>query len=134
MGDRTPSPEERISDPWWKDVIIYAVDVERFCDSNGDGQGDFKGLTSKLPYLADLGITCLWIVPFYPSSNRDNGYDITDYLRVDTRYGLFEDFLECLHTAGEFGIRIIVDHASPDAWMRRSQRSKGRGRGVGSAH
>jgi maltose alpha-D-glucosyltransferase / alpha-amylase len=109
MGETAPSPEERISDPWWKDVIIYAVDVERFCDSDGDGQGDFKGLTSKLSYLAELGVTCLWILPFYPSSDRDNGYDITDYLRVDSRYGLFEDFLECLHTAGEYGIRIIVD-------------------------
>lgn len=109
MVDGVPLPEERISQPWWKDVIIYAVDVERFCDSNGDGQGDFKGLTSKLPYLADLGVTCLWILPFYPSSHRDNGYDVTDYLRVDPRYGIFEDFLECLHKAGEFGMRVIVD-------------------------
>jgi maltose alpha-D-glucosyltransferase / alpha-amylase len=109
MIDGVPSPEERVSDPWWKDVIIYAVDVERFYDSDGDGQGDFKGLTSKLPYLADLGVTCLWILPFYPSSDRDNGYDITDYLRVDTRYGVFADFLDCLHKAGEFGMRVIID-------------------------
>jgi maltose alpha-D-glucosyltransferase / alpha-amylase len=94
---------------WWKDAIIYAVDVERFYDSDGDGHGDFKGLTSKLPYLADLGVTCLWILPFYPSSHRDNGYDITDYLRLDPRYGLFPDFLECLHKAGEYGIRVIID-------------------------
>ena len=96
-------------DHWWKDAIIYAVDVERFCDSDGDGTGDFKGLESKLPYLADLGVTCLWLLPFYPSSNRDNGYDITDYLRVDSRHGQFEDFLDCLHKAGEHGIRIVVD-------------------------
>ena len=96
-------------DQWWKDAIIYAVDVERFCDSNGDGVGDFKGLQSKLPYLADLGVTCLWLLPFYPSSNRDNGYDITDYFRVDSRHGLFEDFVDCLHAAGEQGIRVVVD-------------------------
>ncbi|HEX2138375.1 MAG TPA: alpha-amylase family protein [Woeseiaceae bacterium] len=96
-------------DHWWKDAVIYAVDVERFCDSNGDGFGDFKGLESKLPYLADLGVTCLWLLPFYPSSNRDNGYDITDYLRIDTRHGVFGDFIDCLHKAGEHGIRVVVD-------------------------
>ncbi|WEX09536.1 alpha-amylase family protein [Chelativorans sp. AA-79] len=94
---------------WWKDAVIYAVDVERFFDSDGDGIGDFKGLASKLGYISDLGVTCIWLMPFYPSSGRDNGYDITDYLRVDTRFGLFEDFLEFVHRAGEYGIRIVVD-------------------------
>jgi maltose alpha-D-glucosyltransferase / alpha-amylase len=120
---------------WWKDAIMYAVDVERFCDSDGDGVGDFKGLTSKLPYLADLGVTCLWILPFYPSTDRDNGYDITDYLRVDSRHGLFEDFLECLHKAGEQGIRVVIDlvaeHTSDQhPWFQAARRSaKSRYRG-----
>ena len=98
-----------MTDFWWKNAIIYAVDIERFCDGDGDGVGDFKGLTSKLPYLADLGVTCIWMLPFYPSTDRDNGYDITDYNRVDSRYGQFEDFLDFIRGAGEQGIRVIVD-------------------------
>ncbi|WP_338531905.1 alpha-amylase family glycosyl hydrolase [Nitratireductor thuwali] len=94
---------------WWKNAVIYTVDVERFCDSNGDGIGDFKGLTSKLSHVAELGATCIWLLPFFPSLGRDNGYDVTDYLRVDSRYGVFSDFLEFVHRAGEHGIRIIVD-------------------------
>ena len=94
---------------WWKNAVIYGVDVERFCDSNGDGIGDFQGLISKLPYLADLGVTCIWMLPFFPSSDRDNGYDVTDYFRVDTKYGLFEHFQSFLHRAGERGMRVIVD-------------------------
>jgi maltose alpha-D-glucosyltransferase / alpha-amylase len=96
-------------DYWWKNAIIYAIDVERFCDGNGDGCGDFEGLTSKVPYLSDLGITCIWLLPFYPSSDRDNGYDIVDYFRVDPRYGQFEDFLKFVRVAGEQSIRIIID-------------------------
>lgn len=109
MAEDVSVPEAGVSHLWWKDAIIYAVDVEHFCDSDGDGRGDFKGLTSKLSYLAELGVTCLWLLPFYPSSHRDNGYDITDYLRVDSRHGIFGDFLECLHQAGEYGIRVIID-------------------------
>ncbi|WP_011582995.1 MULTISPECIES: alpha-amylase family protein [Chelativorans] len=98
-----------MKDYWWKDAIVYAVDVERFCDSDGDGVGDFKGLTSKLDYIAELGVTCIWLLPFYPSTGEDNGYSITDYLRVDSRFGLFQDFLEFIHRAGEHGIRVVVD-------------------------
>ncbi|WP_137388733.1 alpha-amylase family protein [Rhodoligotrophos defluvii] len=94
---------------WWKDAIIYGIDVERFHDGNGDGIGDFQGLISKLDYIADLGVTCVWLLPFYPSNNRDNGYDITDYFRVHTRYGTFEDFLAFVRRAGELGLRVILD-------------------------
>jgi maltose alpha-D-glucosyltransferase / alpha-amylase len=94
---------------WWKNAIIYGVDVERFYDGNGDGVGDFPGLTSKVHYLSELGVTCIWLLPFFPSTDRDNGYDITDYFRIDTRYGVFEDFLEFVSRAGEQGIRIIID-------------------------
>ncbi|RCS25746.1 alpha-amylase [Phyllobacterium salinisoli] len=98
-----------MNDLWWKDAVIYAVDVERFCDGNGDGVGDFKGLTSRLSYIADLGVTCIWLLPFYPSAGDDNGYCITDYFRVDTRFGLFGDFLDFVQQAGEHGIRVVVD-------------------------
>ncbi|WP_028034500.1 alpha-amylase family protein [Chelativorans sp. J32] len=98
-----------MSDYWWKNAVVYAVDVERFCDSDDDGIGDFKGLTSKLDYIAELGVTCIWLLPFYPSFGQDNGYSITDYLRVDTRFGVFEDFLDFIHRAGEHGIRVVVD-------------------------
>lgn len=94
---------------WWKNAVIYAVDVGRFFDSAGDGIGDFRGLTEKLPYIAGLGTTCLWLLPFFPSTERDNGYDVTDYMRVDPRQGTFEDFLTFVQRAGELSIRIIID-------------------------
>jgi maltose alpha-D-glucosyltransferase / alpha-amylase len=70
-------------DLWWKNTVIYCVDVELFCDSNGDGVGDFPGLTDKVDYLAGLGVTCIWLMPFYPTPNKDNGYDISDFYGVD---------------------------------------------------
>ncbi|WP_306754354.1 alpha-amylase family glycosyl hydrolase [Paracoccus actinidiae] len=94
---------------WWKNTVIYGVDVERFCDGNGDGIGDFTGLTDKLDHLARLGVTCIWLLPFHPSTNRDNGYDITDYLQVNPRYGTFDDFLAFVTGAGARGIRVILD-------------------------
>lgn len=94
---------------WWQDAIIYAVDVERFYDSNDDGIGDFPGLTARLDYIAGLGVTCVWLLPFYESTNRDNGYDITGYFSVDPRYGTLDDFIAFIHQAGELGIRVIVD-------------------------
>src|SRR5919199_1168376 len=94
---------------WWKNAIIYGVDVERYFDGNGDGIGDFPGLTAKLPHIASLGATCIWLLPFFPSTHRDNGYDVSDYYRVDPRHGSFEDFLRFVRAAGEYGIRIIID-------------------------
>ncbi len=94
---------------WYKNAIIYSLDVETFLDSDGDGIGDFQGLTKRLDYLAGLGITCLWLLPFYPSPNRDNGYDIMDYYNVDPRLGTLGDFVEFMHEAGERGIRVIID-------------------------
>lgn len=116
-------------DDWWKNAVFYAVDVERFCDGNGDGVGDFPGLASKLPYLADLGVTCLWLLPFYPSTNRDNGYDVTDYFAVDPRYGSFDDFIAFIRAAGEQGIRIITDlvvqHTSIEhPWFRSARHDR----------
>ncbi|MBW4681287.1 MAG: alpha-amylase family protein [Microcoleus vaginatus WJT46-NPBG5] len=94
---------------WYKNAIIYSLDVETFMDSNGDGVGDFTGLTNRLDYLSGLGITCLWLLPFYPSPNRDNGYDVMDYYNVDPRLGNLGDFVEFMHEAKERGIRVIID-------------------------
>ncbi|MBM0744810.1 alpha-glucosidase C-terminal domain-containing protein (plasmid) [Phormidium sp. CLA17] len=94
---------------WYKDAIIYSLDVETFMDGNGDGVGDFVGLTQRLNYLAGSGITCLWLLPFYPSPNRDNGYDVMDYYNVDPRLGTLGDFVEFMHRARERGIRVLID-------------------------
>src|SRR5690349_11878285 len=77
---------------WYKDAIIYQLHVRTFCDSNGDGIGDFPGLTSRLDYLQELGITAIWLLPFFPSPLRDDGYDIADYTAVHPNYGTLEDF------------------------------------------
>lgn len=94
---------------WYKNAIVYSLDVETFMDSNGDGIGDFPGLTQRLDYLAGLGITCLWLHPFYPSPNRDDGYDVMDYYNVDPCLGTLGDFVEFMHEARERGIRVLID-------------------------
>ncbi|MDP8905635.1 MAG: alpha-amylase family protein [Chloroflexota bacterium] len=105
-------------DLWYKDAIIYCLDVDRFRDGNGDGIGDFRGLKERLTYIAGLGFTCVWLLPFYPSPNRDNGYDVKDYYTVDPALGTLGDFVEFMHLARERGLRVIVDlvvnHTSKD--------------------
>jgi trehalose synthase len=96
-------------DLWWKNAIIYCVDVELFADGNGDGVGDFPGLLDKVDYLAGLGVTCLWLMPFYPTPNKDNGYDISDFYGVDPRLGTLGDLVDLLRAARERGIRVIAD-------------------------
>ena len=91
--------DKATSDLWWKNAVIYCLDVELFADGNGDGVGDFPGLTDRIDYLAGLGVTCLWLMPFYPTPNRDNGYDIADYYGVDPRLGSLGDVVELLRTA-----------------------------------
>ncbi|PYQ75102.1 MAG: hypothetical protein DMG01_19300 [Acidobacteria bacterium] len=73
--------------PWYKNAVFYCLDVETFCDADGDGVGDFLGLGRKLPYLAELGVDCVWLMPFYATANRDDGYDVTDHCAVDPRLG-----------------------------------------------
>ncbi|MDN3494905.1 alpha-amylase family protein [Planococcus sp. APC 4015] len=97
------------SDVWWKTAVIYCLDVETFMDGNGDGIGDFSGLGRRIDYLADLGVTCLWLMPFYPTPDRDDGYDITDFYGVDPRLGNHGDFVEVVRTARDRGMRVIVD-------------------------
>jgi maltose alpha-D-glucosyltransferase / alpha-amylase len=98
-----------IDDLWYKNAIIYCLDVEKYVDSNGDGIGDFAGLTRRLDYLAGLGITCVWLQPFYPSPNRDNGYDVSDYYGVHPKHGTLGEFVEFMNHAEQIGLRVIVD-------------------------
>jgi trehalose synthase len=102
----------RTSDVWWKNAIFYCLDVETFQDGDGDGIGDFQGLTERIDYLAGLGVDCIWLMPFYPSPNLDDGYDITEYYAVDRRLGDLGDlgeFVEFVRTARDRGIRVIAD-------------------------
>ena len=102
-------PDGASSPDWVHRAIIYGVDVLRFADSNGDGDGDLRGLVGKLGYLADLGVDCLWLLPFFPSERRDNGYDITNQLGVDPRIGSLDDFRLLAEEAHARGIRLLVD-------------------------
>lgn len=97
------------SSTWYEEAVIYSIDVEKFADGNGDGIGDFIGLTEKLTYLSDLGITCIWLLPFYRTPDRDNGYDVSDFYSINPKVGTLDDFLSFLHSAGEHGIRIVID-------------------------
>jgi trehalose synthase len=97
------------SDLWWKNAVVYCLDVETFLDSDGDGCGDLRGLTDRLDYLAGLGVSCLWLMPFFPSRQRDDGYDITDFYGVDGRLGTPGDFAEMIRTAADRGIRVVAD-------------------------
>src|SRR6266853_1460443 len=114
---------------WFKDAVIYETHVKAFFDSDNDGIGDFKGLTQKLDYLQDLGVTCLWLLPFFPSPQRDDGYDISDYTTVHSSYGTLEDFKTFLDSAHERGIRVIIEmvlnHTSEQhPWFQESRSSR----------
>lgn len=116
-------------DLWWKNAVFYCADIETFYDWNGDGCGDIRGMTERIEYLFDLGVTCLWLMPFYPTARKDDGYDITDFFGVDPRLGNLGDFVELVRTARSTGIRVVVDfvmnHTS-DAhpWFRSARRSR----------
>jgi maltose alpha-D-glucosyltransferase/alpha-amylase len=114
---------------WFKNAIFYSLDVETYQDSNNDGVGDFQGLISRLDYIAGLGVTCIWLLPFYPSPNRDNGYDVTDYYNVDQRLGTLGDFARFMDKCKEYGIRVIIDlvinHTSIEhPWFRMAREDK----------
>ncbi|MFH1025392.1 MAG: maltose alpha-D-glucosyltransferase [Nitrospirota bacterium] len=114
---------------WYKDAIIYELHVKAFYDSSGDGTGDLRGLTEKLDYLESLRITAIWLLPFYPSPLRDDGYDIADYLNVHPKYGMMRDFREFLRQAHKRGIRVITElvlnHTSDQHfWFQKSRRAK----------
>ena len=111
---------------WYKEAVIYELHVRTFCDSNNDGIGDFKGLISKLDYIEDLGVTAIWLLPFYPSPQKDDGYDISDYYSINPDYGTMRDFREFLSVAKEKGIKVITElvlnHTSNEhVWFKRSR-------------
>lgn len=115
-------------DLWYKDAIIYQLHVKAFADSNNDGIGDFVGLTNKLDYLQELGVTALWLLPFYPSPGRDDGYDIADYGSVNPDFGTMKDFRRFISEAKRRGLRVItelvINHTSDQhRWFKRAQRS-----------
>ena len=117
------------ADLWWKNAVIYCLDVQTFADSDGDGVGDFAGLTSKVDYLAGLGVTCIWLMPFYPTADKDDGYDVTEHYGIDPRLGSFGDFTEFMRTARDRGLRVIADlvvnHTSNQhPWFQQAKMSR----------
>ncbi|GAA1423299.1 alpha-amylase family protein [Agrococcus citreus] len=124
----SPRPIEA-ADSWWRNSVLYCLDVQVFQDSDGDGVGDFQGLVSRIHTLADLGVTCLWLMPFFPTADRDDGYDITDFFGVDPRLGTLGDLVEVIRVARAQGMRVIVDfvmnHTSADhPWFRSARSSR----------
>jgi maltose alpha-D-glucosyltransferase/alpha-amylase len=122
--------DKATSDLWWKDGVIYCADVATWVDSDGDGIGDLAGLTRRLDYLSGLGISTLWMMPFYPSPLGDDGYDMTDYYAVDPRFGSLGDFVEMIRTASNLGIRVLVDlvlnhTSSQHPWFQQARRDRG---------
>ncbi len=114
-------------DLWYKNAVIYCVDIETFMDSNGDGVGDFEGLAHRLDHIEALGATCVWLLPFYPTPNRDNGYDVMDFYGVDPRLGTLGDFVAFTRAAHDRGLRVIIDlvvnHTSIDhPWFQEARR------------
>jgi trehalose synthase len=119
----------RTADLWWKNAIVYCLDVETFLDGDGDGCGDLRGLIERVDYLAGIGVSCLWLMPFFPSPSRDDGYDITDFYNVDPLLGSLGDFVVFLRTARNRGMRVIIDlvvnHTSDrHPWFRSARASR----------
>lgn len=115
-------------DLWYKDAILYEVDVKTYQDSNGDGYGDFPGLIRRLPHIAGLGATCIWLQPFYPSPLKDDGYDVSDFYGVDPRLGTLGDFVDFVRQARERGLRVLIDlvvnHTSDQhPWFREARKT-----------
>jgi maltose alpha-D-glucosyltransferase/alpha-amylase len=123
-----PTPPQPRDPLWYKDAVIYEVHVRAFSDSNGDGIGDFPGLTSKLDYIQDLGVNAIWLLPFYPSPLRDDGYDIADYRNIHPQYGSRADFRAFVDEAHRRGLRIItelvINHTSDQhPWFQAARRA-----------
>ncbi len=129
MGKKQQGIARAHDSQWYKDAIIYQLHVRSFSDSNADGIGDFAGLTTKLDYLQELGVTAIWVMPFYPSPLKDDGYDIADYYSINPIYGTLRDFKLFLREAHRRGLRVItelvINHSSDQhAWFQRSRRAK----------
>ena len=124
------APEASGGEPlWYKDAIFYELRVGAFSDSDGDGVGDFRGLTQRLDYLRELGVNTLWLLPFYPSPFRDDGYDISDYTDIHPDLGTLEDFKEFLREAHRRGLRVVtelvINHTSDQhPWFQRARHAR----------
>lgn len=123
-------PAAFIKDPlWYKDAVVYQVHLKSFYDSNNDGVGDFAGLIDKLDYIADLGVNTIWLLPFYPSPRRDDGYDIADYRGVHPEYGTMADARRFIAEAHKRGLRVItelvINHTSDQhPWFQRARKAR----------
>ncbi|PSC06125.1 maltose alpha-D-glucosyltransferase [Alsobacter soli] len=120
---------ERNDPQWYKDAIIYQVHVKSFFDANDDGVGDFEGLTKRLDYIKDLGVTAIWLMPFYPSPLKDDGYDISEYRDINPSYGTMRDFRRFVRAAHDRGLRVItelvINHTSDQhPWFQRARRAR----------
>ncbi|WP_242917517.1 maltose alpha-D-glucosyltransferase [Pontibacter liquoris] len=127
MADEKEQLDDNIH--WYKDAIIYELHIKAFKDGNGDGIGDFKGLMQKLDYLEDLGVTAIWLLPFYPSPLKDDGYDIADYLSINPSYGDMQDFKLFVREAHSRGLKVItelvINHTSDQhPWFQRARQAK----------
>jgi maltose alpha-D-glucosyltransferase/alpha-amylase len=128
QGTQTPEVTKPAAPLWYKQALIYQVHVKTFADTNNDGIGDFQGLCGKLDYLKNLGVTAVWVMPFYPSPQKDDGYDISDYYRVNPSYGTLDDFKQFLDAAHGMDIKVITElvlnHTSDQhAWFQKSRRA-----------
>ena len=120
---------DRSDTQWYRDAIIYQLHVKSFFDANGDGVGDFEGVTAKLDYVKDLGATAIWLMPFYPSPLRDDGYDIADYRGINPAYGSMRDFRRLVRAAHDRSLRVItelvINHTSDQhPWFQKARRAK----------
>ena len=126
----TRAPNPMPEDPqWYKDSVIYQLHIKSFYDSNNDGVGDIPGLIEKLDYIAELGVDTIWMLPFYPSPRRDDGYDIADYKSVHPEYGTMADIRKLIHEAHARGLRIVtelvINHTSDQhPWFQRARKAK----------
>src|SRR5260370_3136521 len=117
-----------VEDPlWYKDAVIYQLHVKSFFDANNDGIGDFAGLAAKLDYIASLGVNAVWLLPFYPSPRKDDGYDIAEYRTISSDYGALSEFKDFIAAAHARGIRVItelvINHTSDQhPWFQRARR------------
>ncbi|HKG90431.1 MAG TPA: maltose alpha-D-glucosyltransferase, partial [Gemmatimonadaceae bacterium] len=131
IGEAVPAVAESAGGAdalWYKDAIIYQTHVKSFMDSNGDGYGDFPGLTSRLDYIQSLGVNSIWLLPFYPSPLKDDGYDISSYEEINPTYGTIDDFKTFLHAAHDRGIRVVtelvINHTSDQhPWFQRARKA-----------
>ena len=126
----TPKDSPLDEDPsWYKNAVIYEIHIRSFYDGNADGVGDFQGILEKLDYIEDLGVTAIWLLPFYPSPLKDDGYDITDYFNIHSDYGDLKTFRRFLREAHKRGIRIIIEmvlnHTSDKhPWFQKARSSR----------